>query len=430
VSVGSPPVRDALAQAVGEAAVREATPEDAVGGVVPALVATPADEEGVAAVCALAHRDRLALVVRGAGTKQAWGRPPRRCDVVLETRRLSGVVEHAPGDLVCTVRAGTPLGELRAALAAAPGHRQRLPLDPPQPQTATIGGVVATGAAGPLRVRYGTARDLLIGARFVLGDGTVGHSGGKVVKNVAGYDVARVLVGSLGTLAVITQVTVRLHPTPPATRTLLLERASPARLAAAVDALRTAPVVLGAADLLWPDACARLRVEGTAESVGEQAQTVAALTGARPLGEEEAAALDATLAPRPWAEEGAVAGLAVPRSRVAALLELASDFTVEMVVRGPLGVAEARVPARPEVVTGLRAAVERLGGHLTLRRAGSELAAIAWPAETGPEVALMRALKRSLDPGGVLAPGRFLGDVLDDPPRDLPRAPADAEGAG
>jgi glycolate dehydrogenase FAD-binding subunit len=416
VSVGSPPVRSALAQVVGEAAVREATPQDAIGGVVPALVVAPAGEAEVAAVCALAHRDRLALVVRGAGTKQGWGRPPRRCDVVLETGRLCGVVEHAPGDLVCTARAGTSLGELRAVLDAASGHRQRLPLDPPQPDTATLGGIVATGAAGPLRVRYGTARDLLIGARFVLGDGTAGHSGGKVVKNVAGYDVARVLVGSLGTLAVITEVTVRLHPTPPATRTLLLERASPARLAAAVDALRTAPVVLGAADLLWPEAAARLRVEGTAESVGEQAETVAELTGARPLGEEEAAALDAALAPRPWAGEGAVAGLAVPRSRIAALLEVGSDFTAEMVVRGPLGVAEARVPARPEVVAGLRAAVERLGGHLTVRRGGPELAAVAWPGESGPEVALMRALKRSLDPGGVLAPGRFLGDLPGAPP--------------
>ena len=424
MSVGSAPSRTALAQVVGDGALREATPEDAVGGVLPALVVAPGDEAEVAAVCGLAHRDGLALVVRGSGTKQGWGRPPRRCDAVLDTRRLRGVVEHAPGDLVCTVRAGTPLAELRAALAAAPGHRQRLALDPPQPDTATVGGVVATGAAGALRVRHGTVRDLLIGARFVLGDGTVGHSGGKVVKNVAGYDVARLLVGSLGTLAVITEVTFRLHPVPPATRTLLLEGASPARLAAAVDALRTAPIVLGAADLLWPDGSARLRVEGTAESVDDQAETVASLTGARPLDEEAAAALDAALAPRPWAAEGAVVGLAVPRSRLAALLEAGSDFATEMVVRGPAGVAEARLPERAEVVARMRAAVERLGGHLTVRRGGHELAAVAWPAESGPEVALMRAVRRSLDPGGVLAPGRFLGD--DDAE---PGAAADAVGA-
>jgi glycolate dehydrogenase FAD-binding subunit len=403
--------RAALAGEVGGAAVREATPEDALGGLVPSLVVAPADEAEVAAVCALAHRDGLALVVRGAGTRQGWGRPPRRCDAVLDTRRLRGVVEHAPGDLVCTVRAGTPLAELRDALATAPGHRQWLPLDPPQPGGGTVGGVVATAAAGALRVRYGTARDLVIGARFVLADGTVGHSGGRVVKNVAGFDVVRLLVGSLGTLAVITEVTVRLHPVPQATRTLVVESASPARLSAVVDALRTAPVVLSAADLLWPEACARLRVEGTAEGVAEQAGALEALTGARPLAEDEAAALEAAIATRPWAGEGAVAGMAVPRTRLAGLIEAASAFTEEMVVRGPLGVAEARLPERPEVVARLRAAVERLGGHLTVRRGGAELATVAWAGESGPEVALMRALKRSLDPGRVLAPGRFLGDA-------------------
>ncbi|MEA2614771.1 MAG: glycolate oxidase binding subunit [Chloroflexota bacterium] len=410
MSTAAAPARTLLERAAGEEAVRPGTAADAVGGIVPAAVVSPADEAAVAAVCSAAHGAGLALVVRGAGTRQGWGRPPRRCDAVLDTSRLRGVVEHAPGDLVCTVRAGTPLDELREVLAAAPGHRQWLPLDPPQPGAQTVGGLVATAAAGPLRVRYGTARDLVIGARFVLGDGTVGHSGGRVVKNVAGYDVTRLLVGSLGTLAVITEVTVRLHPLPPASRTLLLERASPARLAALSDLLRTAPVVLSAADVCWPDATARLRVEGTEEAVDEQAAALAGLTGARVVDAAEARALEAGLAVRPWRGEGAVAGLAVPRSRLAELLELASAYAVEMVVRAPLGVAEARLPERPEVVAQLRTAVERLGGHLVLHRGGPGLAAVAWPAASGPEVTLMRALKRSLDPAGVLAPGRALGD--------------------
>jgi glycolate oxidase FAD binding subunit len=405
------PARELLAGAVGEEWVREGTAADAVGGIVPTAVVSPDGEDAVAAVCALAQREGLALVVRGAGTRRQWGRPPRRCDAVLDTRRLRGVVEHNPGDLVCTVRAGTPLAELRTALAAAEGHRQWLPLDPPQPERQTLGGLVATAASGPLRVRYGTARDLVIGARFVLGDGTVGHSGGKVVKNVAGYDVTRLLVGSLGTLAVITEVTIRLHPLPPASRSLLLERASPARLAELTDRLRTAPVVLTAADVCWPDGSARLRVAGTEEAVDEQAAVLATLTGARVLDEIEAGALDAALAMRPWTGEGAVAGLAVPRTRLAELLEIASAYAAETVVRAPLGVAEARLPEQPEVVAQLRAAVERLGGHLVLHRGGAQLAAAAWPAESGPEVALMRSLKRSLDPAGVLAPGRALGDL-------------------
>jgi glycolate oxidase FAD binding subunit len=413
VSTAAVPARALLARELGDELVREATAADAVGGIVPAAVVSPADESAVAAVCALAHREGLALVVRGAGTRQQWGRPPRRCDALLDTRRLSGVVEHAPGDLVCTVRAGTPLVELRTVLEAAPGHRQWLPIDPSGGDAQTLGGVVATGAAGSLRVRYGTARDLVIGARFVLGDGTVGHSGGKVVKNVAGYDVTRLLVGSLGTLAVITEVTVRLHPLPPARRSLVIERASPARLAALADLLRTAPVVLSAADVCWPDATARLRVEGTEQGVEEQATALADLTGARRVDEAEADAIEAALSQRPWRGEGAVVGLAFPRTRLAELLEVASAYTVEMVVRAPLGVAEARVPESPEVVAQLRTAVERLGGNLVLHRGGAHLAAAAWPAENAPEMALMRALKRSLDPAGVLAPGRALGDGAD-----------------
>ena len=413
MSTAAPAVLALLVHELGDGAVREGTASDAVGGIVPAAVVRPDGEDGVAAVCALAHRERLALVVRGAGTKERWGRPPRRCDAVLETARLHGVVEHAPGDLVCTVRAGTTLDELRGALDAAPGHRQWLPLDPPQGGAQTLGGAVATGASGSLRARYGTPRDLVIGARYVLGDGTLGHSGGKVVKNVAGYDVTRLLVGSLGTLAVITEITVRLHPRPAATRSLLVERASPSRLAALSDALRTAPVVLSAADVCWPDATARLRVEGTGEGVVEQAAALSEIAGARVLDAAEAEAVDSALAARPWRGDGAVAGLSFPRTRLAEVLEVASAYANEMVVRATLGVAEARVPESPEVVAQLRTAVARLGGHVTLHRGGAALGGAAWPAETGPEVALMRALKCSLDPAGVLAPGRALGDGED-----------------
>jgi FAD/FMN-containing dehydrogenase len=172
-------------------------------------------------------------------------------------------------------------------------------------------------------------------------------------------------------------------------------------------------VVLSAADVCWPDATARLRVEGTEEGVAEQATALARLTGARLLDEAEAAATEAALSMRPWRGEGAVAGLAFPRTRLAELLEVASAYAVEMVVRAPLGVGEARVPESPEVVAQLRTAVERLGGHLVLHRGGAHLAAAAWPAESAPEMALMRALKRSLDPAGVLAPGRALGDGAD-----------------
>ena len=212
---------------VGSANVRTGTADDAVADAVPGLVVTPGDEAEVASILAAATARGLAVIARGGGTKINWGSPPERCDVVLSTARIEGIVDHEPADLVCVVRAGTTLSLLQERLAAAPGFRQRLMLDPPQGARATIGGVVATAASGPLRTRFGTPRDLVIGASFVLSDGTVGRSGGKVVKNVAGFDVAKLLVGSLGTLAVITEVAFRLHPLPAASRTVVLESRSP-----------------------------------------------------------------------------------------------------------------------------------------------------------------------------------------------------------
>ncbi len=173
-------------------------------------------------------------------------------------------------------------------------------------------------------------------------------------------------------------------------------------------------MVLSAADVCWPDAILRLRVEGTEEGVDEQAAALAALCGARPVDDAEAAALETSLAVRPWRGEGAVAGLAFPRTRLADVLEAASAFAVEMVVRAPARCRRGAAAGVPQMtLVQPRAAVERAGGHLVLHRGGAAVAAAAWPAAAGPEVGLMRALRRSLDPGGTLAPGRALGD--DDP---------------
>src|SRR5439155_292678 len=154
----------------------------------------------------------LTVVARGAGTKLDWGAPPSRLDLVVDTGRLAGVHRHAAGDLVATVGAGTPLRAVQAALGEA---GQRVALDPPS-RSATVGGVLATGESGPLRLQYGTPRDLLIGVEFVRADGVMAHSGGQVVKNVAGYDLGKLMCGSYGTLGVVTSATLRLHPLPAA----------------------------------------------------------------------------------------------------------------------------------------------------------------------------------------------------------------------
>ena len=191
------------------AEIRPATTEDSVCGQPAAFVAEPATTAEASALLRAAAALGLSLVPRGAGTRLRWGNSPSACDLIVSTLRLDQIIEHAAGDLVVTVQAGVRQEDLQARLAA---EGQRLALDPPQ--SGTIGGLIATNAAGPLRFRYGAPRDLLIGLTIVLADGSVAKAGGKVVKNVAGYDLGKLFAGSYGTLGLITQATFRLHPLP------------------------------------------------------------------------------------------------------------------------------------------------------------------------------------------------------------------------
>jgi glycolate oxidase FAD binding subunit len=395
-----------FADLVGADHVRDAAPGDAVRGVAPSVVVSPADQSEVVAVLAAATSNGLAVVARGGGTKLAWGAAPARCDVVLSTSRIEGIVDHEPADLVCVVRAGTTLAGLQERLGATPGFRQRLMLDPPQGADATLGGVIATAASGPLRTRFGTPRDLVIGASFVLSDGTVGRSGGKVVKNVAGFDVAKLLVGSLGTLAVITEIAFRLHPLPPASRTVVLESRSVDELclfAAAVGRLQVTPSVV---DLHWPEGLVVVRFESSDHGAEVQAQRVACELGGRILAEnEEPAILDALLG-SPWQGAGSVAALAVLPSRVNMLLSSMSGGMCEALVLRPLlGTGEVRFA--PDAADAIHASVRAAGGRCAIRRGDD-----AQPVDTD-EVALdlMRSVKRRLDPAGTLSPGRQIGGI-------------------
>jgi glycolate oxidase FAD binding subunit len=192
----------------------------------PRFAASPATVAETSELLRAAAAHDLAVVPRGGSSKLGWGAPPRRCDLVVDTTGLDQVLEHAAGDLVVRVQAGVSLARLGEVLA---GAGQQLALDPPPDPAplpsadsaapsawlgATIGGTLATGAAGPRRLRYGTPRDLLIGITVVRADGTVAHSGGKVVKNVAGYDLGKLFTGSFGTLGLIVEAVFRLHPLP------------------------------------------------------------------------------------------------------------------------------------------------------------------------------------------------------------------------
>jgi glycolate oxidase FAD binding subunit len=268
-------------------------------------------------------------------------------DVVLSTRRLDQVLEHEAGDLTCIVEAGVRVRDLNERLAE---HGQMLALDPPG--NPTIGACVAANLSGPRRHRYGTARDLVIGVTVVLADGTVASSGGKVVKNVAGYDLGKLFCGSEGRLGLIARVALRLHPRPEASRTLGVQVRSAAEAAAVARKLLHAPLELSALDVVWPGWVAVL-IEGSRAAVDEQFEAAQRLAG----GEEDFG--------RIWEETEARQGWARGRLLFAPG-ELASTLAGldEAVVRLSAGVAYVRDPVPDPRDPGEVALVERVRAEL------------------------------------------------------------------
>src|SRR5579862_7648462 len=342
-----PRIRDALSAACP--ATREGRPSDAVAGVVPALVSSPASTAQASALLAAAAAHDLTVVPRGAGLGLGWGLPPASCDLLVDMSSMAEVIEHVAGDLVARVQAGTTIGHLASVLAQA---GQQLALD--APAHATVGGVVATGTAGPRRLRYGAPRDLLIGITIVRADGTVAHSGGKVVKNVAGYDLGKLFAGSQGTLGLITEATFRLHPRPGAVAWVTGEF-GPSDRAGAASAVATAAgsaLVPSAVELTWAASAssgpALLRVgvllEGTASGVADRANQMSELIAAA------GGTPTVALSPEPfrWPEEVPVAGapaVVVGMSFwvsqlgevLSAVDEAATAGSVSPVVSGPAG---------------------------------------------------------------------------------------------
>ena len=290
--MGADPVLDALAAACP--AARPAQPGDAVAGVTPRFAAAPATVAQASGLLRAAAVHDLAVVPRGAGSKLDWGAPPRRCDLVVDTAALDQVLEHAAGDLVVRVQAGVSLDRLAEMLA---GAGQQLALDPPpslasragaEPPFArpggTVGGTLATGAAGPRRLRYGTPRDLLIGITVVRADGVVASSGGKVVKNVAGYDLGKLFTGSFGTLGLIVEAVFRLHPLPASAAYVTVDCDTPEEACWAVAAVAGGELAPSAVEIDRPARDGPVRVtvlvEGGPDGTAERAGLLCALLGA------------------------------------------------------------------------------------------------------------------------------------------------------
>jgi glycolate dehydrogenase FAD-binding subunit len=425
-------------------AARLAGAADAVAGVVPRYAASPATVAEASALLRAAAGRELSVVARGSGSRLDWGAPPRRCDLVVDTSRLDQVVEHAAGDLVARVQAGVSLrqlGELLAgsgqqlALDAAPGGNGREP-------TATIGGTLATGMAGPRRLRYGSPRDLVIGITVVRADGTVASSGGKVVKNVAGYDLGKLFAGSYGTLGLIVEAVFRLHPLPAAASYTTVSTAGPGPARAAVAAAAASELAPVAVEISRAARDRPVRVgvllEGDPDGVAERAAALRQLLGD---GAETASG-----APGWWGRIEAPGGhgtlvrvafwaAALPRV-LAAIDDAAAAVPVDPQVAGSAasGVLYASLPASTgpaaaaAFVTGLRAALARGDGDArpasapapdsppvlasaVVVHAPPPVAALVDLWGPVPGLSLMRAVKDQFDPGHRMAPGRFAGGI-------------------
>lgn len=369
----------------------------------------PADAREAAQALGEAAQGGRTVRIRGAGSKDRLGEL-LPTDQVITTARLCGVVDHVPADLTVTVGAGTPLAELQRALGA---HGQFLPLDPPHGGSATIGGVIAANSNGFGVLRYGAVRDLLIGTTTALADGTVARAGGRVVKNVAGYDLNKLLVGSFGALGVITEATFKVLPLPPAR----------------AGAVRT--VSDAAAAFRLTDGIVRTSLRPTAllvERAGHQWRVIVAAAGETAVVERTLREAGGDRVPDPetvvgplrelpaTATDGAVVRAVLPLAAQCAFAENAAhvDGFERSVTDAGSGVAYVHLRGDDQAVAAsaaaLMAAARVLGGHARAeRRAPSLIGRIApWGEAHAAGDFLMRRLKQAFDPKGILEPGRAL----------------------
>jgi glycolate oxidase FAD binding subunit len=413
-----PPVVDTVRSRLEAAGVpvRAAGEEDAVDGVVPSVVASPPDPAAVAAVLRAAAQEGLSVVARGTGTKLDWGLPPQRLDVLLDTTAMSRVVEHAAGDLVVHVQAGLPLDELQHALATA---RQRLALDPlTNPEAAgrgTVGGMLATAADGPLRFSHGAVRDLVIGVTVVRADGVVARAGGRVVKNVAGYDLSKLMAGSWGTLGVVTEAIFRLHPLPAAARWVVHTGRAAARRARLAAQSQTVPAAVEIDQPTDGEPTVAVLVDGIPEGIDTRAATLRDILGDAAITE----AAPPWWGHAPWESGGTAVRLTSTLTGVERLLAACADLPARPAVRGSAGAGklhaafppEAEPPVVARCVEQLRERAAEWGGDVVVLRAPQAVRAAVDSWGPVPALALMRRIKNEFDPEHRLAPGRFVGGI-------------------
>lgn len=419
----------------------------AVDGITPSVVASPGSEEEVSRLLAAAHELEAAVAPWGGGTKMGLGAPPRRLDLVLSLARLNQVVDHEPADMTATFQAGMSLATAQARLGE---KGQFVALDPPFGAQATVGGILAANASGPRRLRYGSARDLLIAVRVVHADGTVTKGGAKVVKNVTGYDMNKLYIGSLGTLGILTEATFRLYPLPAAEETHLSAFSTLEAAGAAVAEILGSPLVPHALELLsGGPAAAAARAAGVPWTAGQVG--LAVLIGSVPeavraqlidvgkfcrgvgstadhllSGAAHTACWDLIREfPGPGTPRSLVLKGSVPLTRVAELMSRGEGLAGQRhlpcqavaeagsgIVRFYVDAASVPPERAADYVETDRGVATELGGHLVVLEAplAVKRRVDVW-GPVGKALRLMQGLKAQFDPKGILNPGRFVGGI-------------------
>lgn len=415
--------------------VRPAEASDAVLGVQPLVVAEPSSPETLAALLACADSEGLTVLPRGGGTQSGLGFPPSGGDIVLSLAALNAVIEHAPHDQTITVQTGLPVAALQEHLAQT---GQWLALDPPLRPGATVGGLIATAVAGPRRLRYGGVRDQILGAQVALADGTIARGGGKVVKNVAGYDLPKLFTGSLGTLGVILSASFRLYPLPADSRTLVCDAPSHEPLCNAVHTITASTLTPTAIDVLGPEASEQpyrlaVRFQSRVErAVTDQIASLQTLLG--PLASQAVVlhgpaendfwrALDTLDMPETQDMQDAWLDLRaalLPGEVVGWLTALQSTAgTSRLALRWRAhaghGTVRARLAGDPAALVAalqaLRLAAEEARGALVVEEYTPALAGKLDPWGKPAALDLMRRIKAEFDPHNTLNPGRFVGGI-------------------
>ena len=396
------------------ASIRPGSAGDAVDGVVPRQIVEPSDANELASTLQAASRDRQVSVLRGGGTKLGWGRPAAAIDLVVSTAKLNTLLVHRHGDMTATAHAGVSLAQFNRELAR---HGQWLPIDSAF-DAATIGGIVATNDSGPVRHRYGTPRDLLIGITLALTDGRIVKAGGHVVKNVAGYDLGKLASGSFGTFAAIVDATFKLLPIPQASATLDASYDDGEVLARDVMQVSTSQLEPMAFDVMLDGGQYRLRLlfASSPEAVSaqiESAQRLLSKPSTVVTGDPEMDVWTDQVR-SPWAGTGAVIRFGWLPAKLAEITTLMHDvqqIAGSIVMCGRVGMGAGLMRVDGDVRTQA-ALVQRLRssvwvGNVAVLRASHDLKqhVDVWgPASTAADA--VRALKGMFDPAGILNAGR------------------------